>query len=60
MGNLAAREDLERRAVVEIDAEAMRIWDDTEAWISCVENWEAFVEAVRAHGRSVASTNNSQ
>lgn len=53
LGRLVAKEDLERRGVVELDAEATRIWDNIEATISCVKHWDAFVEAVRAHGRSV-------
>jgi hypothetical protein len=60
MGNLAAREDLQRRAKVEIDAEALRIWDETEAWISCIRSWDAFVDAVRAHGRSQQTDDNAK
>jgi hypothetical protein len=60
LAGLAAREDLQRRGAVVLDAEATGIWDNIEGTISSVKNWEAFVEAVRAYGRSVARGNMSE
>ncbi len=60
LAGLAAREDLQRRGALVLDAEATSIWDNIEATISSVKNWDAFVEAVRAYGRSVARVNLSE
>jgi hypothetical protein len=60
LAGLAAREDLQRRKAVVLDAEATSIWDDIEATISSIKNWDAFIEAVRAYERSVASVNMSE
>ena len=59
VAGLAAREDQQRRGVTELDDQAARVWDYIEDTMSCIENWDAFVEAVRAHGRSIAKPSNS-
>lgn len=53
LAGLAAKEDLQGRGAIELDAEATLTWDDIEATISCVKDWGAFIEAVRVYGRSV-------
>lgn len=55
LASLAAKEDLQGRGAIELDAEATDTWDDIEATIACVKDWAAFVEAVRAYNRSVAT-----
>ena len=60
LAGLAAREDLQRRGALVLDAEATSTWDNIEATISTVKNWDSFVEAVRAYGRSVARVNLSE
>lgn len=52
---LAAKEDFQGRGATELDAEATLTWDDIEATISSVKDWGAFIEAVRAYGRSIAT-----
>lgn len=59
IAGLAAREDLQRRGIAELDADAAGIWDNIEETISCIKDWDAFVEAVRAHGRSVSKPGRS-
>ena len=51
VAGLAAREDLQRRGVAEMDADATAIFDDIEERFSCIADWDAFVEAVRAYCR---------
>jgi hypothetical protein len=53
VAGLAAREDLQRRGVTEIDAIATRVWDEVDDGISRITNWDAFVEAVHAYCRSI-------
>jgi hypothetical protein len=60
LAGLAAREDLQRRGTLVLDAEATSTWDNIEATICSVKNWDSFVEAVRAYGRSVARMNFSE
>jgi hypothetical protein len=55
LASLAAKEDLQGRGAIELDAEATHTWDDVEATISRVKDWAAFVETVRAYERSVAT-----
>ncbi|MDA9503473.1 hypothetical protein XI09_01175 [Bradyrhizobium sp. CCBAU 11386] len=55
LAGLAAKEDLQDRGATELDAEATLTWDDIEATISSVKDWDAFIEAVRAYGRSTAT-----
>ncbi|WP_298885122.1 hypothetical protein [uncultured Bradyrhizobium sp.] len=55
LASLAAKENLQGRGATELDAEATHTWDDIEATISCVKDWAAFVETVRAYERSVAT-----
>jgi hypothetical protein len=55
LASLAAKEDLKCREATELDAEATDTWDDVEETISCVKDWAAFVEAVRAYERSLTT-----
>jgi hypothetical protein len=60
LAGLAAKEDLQRRGAEWLDAEATGIWENIEATIASVKNWDAFVEAVRAYGRSAERGNMSE
>jgi hypothetical protein len=55
LAGLAAKEDLQDRGATELDAEATLTWDDIEATISSVKDWGAFIEAVRAYERLIAT-----
>ncbi|MCG2631066.1 hypothetical protein L6654_30995 [Bradyrhizobium sp. WYCCWR 13023] len=55
LASLAAKQDLQGRGAIELDAEATQTWDDIEATISCVKDWAMFVETVRAYERSLAT-----
>ena len=55
LAGLAAKEDLQCRGATELDAEATLTWDDIEATISFVKHWDAFIDVVRAYGRSTAT-----
>ncbi|PSO19954.1 hypothetical protein [Bradyrhizobium sp. MOS002] len=55
LAGLAAKEALQERGATELDAEAILTWDDIEATISFVKHWDAFIDVVRAYGRSTAT-----